>query len=129
MKNHLLEARDEASEHHERILNYINKELDIIENLGYNESQRFFDQFSERAKDVILGVERGKENYYAGIEDFPQDVKEGSLVERVLYVSKVVDSLKEMSKSSKYNPAQGSFWESIGESLGKLASDIQGEVF
>jgi hypothetical protein len=36
-----------------------------------------------------------------------------------------VDYLKETSKSSKYGPAQGSFWEDIGQTLEKLALEVE----
>ena len=124
MKHHLISAEKKALEKFARAIDYFNHEISILESIGYTDSERFLSQFPERAKDFILGVNRNK-NYYSELEGFPQNVRDSNLVERDLYLSRVVDHLKRESKSPKYAPAQGSFWESIGQTLEKLAAEVQ----
>jgi hypothetical protein len=127
MKHHLIVAKEKALERYNNFKSYFDKEIEIIENVGYIDSQLFLDQFPERAKTFILGANRDR-THYSGMEGFPQNIKDDSLVERVLYLSRVADHLKSASKSSKYAPAQGSFWESIGQTLENLALEVQKEL-
>lgn len=124
MKSNLLEAKESALRSYKSFLYYFSKELEIIENLDYNNSEKFLSQFPERVKEQIFGANRNK-NYYSQIEEFTQDIKDESLVARALYLSRVVDYLKGKSKDAKYAPAQGSFWEGIGEKLEEIALEVQ----
>lgn len=124
MKHHLFQAKDEALKNYNQFVEYLDKELSILENVGYTDSERFLRQFPKRAKTIILGEDDSRGNYFS-LGDFSREMKDESLVSRVLYLSRVVDYLEEKSKESKYAPAQGSFWESIGQTLEKLASEVQ----
>jgi hypothetical protein len=127
MEHHLFVAKGNALKKYEEFTKYLEKELDIIEKIDYANSEIFLAQFPERAKTFVLGTDRKKD--YNSMKEFPRDVKDNCLVERVLYLSRVVDYLKKKGKDSKYAPVEGSFWESIGQTLEKLALDISEEVF
>ena len=71
-----------------------------------------------------MGIDRDR-NYYFLIEELPRNVKDDRLVGRVLYLSRVVDYLKKISKSPKYASTEGSYLEEVGKNLEKLALDIQ----
>jgi hypothetical protein len=120
-------AKNRALERYQKTVSYINKELDIIEGVNYQDSQNFFNQLPIRARDFILGV-KSDEKYHASMEKFPRDVKDDCLVERVLYLSRVADYLKKKSQESKYAPAQGSFWEEIGGILENLALEVENKI-
>ena len=123
MEHHLFVAKGNALKKYEEFTKYLDKELDILENIGYTDSEIFLTQLPERAKTFVLGADR--KNDYNSMEEFPRDIKDNCLVERVLYLSRVVDYLKKKSQSGKYAPAEGSFWESIGQTLEKLALEVQ----
>jgi hypothetical protein len=123
MEHHLFVAKGNAIKRYEEFTKYLDKELDILENIGYADSEIFLTQFPERAKTFVLGADRKKD--YDSMKEFPRDVKDNCLVERVLYLSRVADYLKEKSQSGKYAPAEGSFWESIRKTLEKLALEVQ----
>jgi len=122
----LEKAGKEAEKEFERTKEYLSLELKIIENQGWDLGNHFLMQFPERAKDFILGIKKEPEDL-----DFGQGLehlKEESLVSRTIYLSKINDYLIKKSEDGKYFPANGSFWESVGETLKKLASEIKEDI-
>ena len=121
-----LKAKENALKNYEKTLKYLDKELEIIEMSGYDVGPNFLEQFPERAKDFILGIDRG--NNSSEIEELSKEIKESNLVERTLYLLKVANSLKEKSKLTKYKSVNGSFWEDIGFTLKQLALEIEEKI-
>jgi hypothetical protein len=124
MKDDLLDAKESALRSYNRFLNYFGKALEIIENADYVRGEDILRKLPEQAKEQIFGGDKDK-NYYSQIEEFSRDLRDFSLAKRALYLSRVVDYLKETSKSPKYNPSNGSFWEDIGQTLEELALEVQ----
>lgn len=122
MEHHLFVAKDNAIKKYEKFIKYLEKELSILENIGYTDSEIFLTQLPERAKTFVFGADR--KNDYNSMKEFPRDLKDNYLVERVLYLSRVADYLKKESQSVKYAPVEGSFWESVGQTLEKLALEV-----
>jgi len=126
MKDNLLEAKESASRSYKRFLSYFEKEIEIIENAGYMDGMDILSRLPEQAKGEIFGATKNK-NYYSLIEGLSRNIRERSLVSRVLFISRVVDYLEEKSQEGKYHSSNGSFWEAMGQTLEKLALDVKKE--
>ncbi len=106
---------------------YLDFELEILEITGYDVGSKFLRQFPTRAKDMILGINRKKPGY-SQVGSTIKEIEDELISERKTYLSKVTDYLIEKSKNPKYFPVHGSFPESIGKTLDKLAYDIRREI-
>jgi hypothetical protein len=126
MKDDLLDAKESALRSYNRFLSYFNRALQNIENAGYMDGMDILSKLPEQAKEEIFGATKDK-NYYSLIEGFSRNIKDKSLASRVFFISRVVDYLDKKSQEGKYHPSNGSFWEAMGQTLEKLASDVKKE--